>query len=109
MYDAIQLMADKEVGTLLVMSGAELKGMLSERDYTRKVVLHGKNSKETRGYEIVSRSLVVLHPQPSAQAAMQITTHHRVRHLPVVEHDIVVGVFRLGTWWIGRSANKKRR
>ena len=95
-YDAIQLMADKNVGALLVMSGGSLLGIISERDYTRKVVLKGKSSKQTAVRDIISTSVITVTPLDTVEECMRLMTEHRIRHLPVVEAGKVVGVISIG-------------
>ena len=95
-YDAIQMMADKNVGALLVMNGPELLGIVSERDYTRKVALRGKSSRETAVREIVSTPVTVARPSHSIEECMRLMTTDRVRHLPVVEENRVVGIVSIG-------------
>src|SRR6185295_13041554 len=84
-FEAIQIMADKNIGALLVMSDEKLIGVISERDYTRKVALKGKSSKETRVKVIVSSPIVSADSNCGIEEAMRLMTHHRVRHLPVLE------------------------
>lgn len=95
-YEAIAAMSEKGVGALLVMEGARLAGIVSERDYTRKVILQGRSSKETRVDEIMTRDVVVAPPDTTAGDAMRQMSHSRVRHLPVVDGDRVVGVLSMG-------------
>lgn len=95
-YDAIALMAEKNIGAVLVMDGDRLVGMLSERDYTRKVILAGKQSKSTPVQEIMSRELTTVAPYDTVERCMRLMTEHRVRHLPVVEVDRVVGLVSIG-------------
>ncbi len=95
-YDAIQQMSEKNVGAILVMDGAELCGILSERDYTRKVMLRGKSSKETSVREIMTESPLTASPHDSVEGCLQRMTEHRVRHLPVVEDGRVIGVVSIG-------------
>lgn len=95
-FEAIKLMAEKNIGSLLVMSEGKLAGLFTERDYTRKVALHGKNSRETRVEEILSGSLITVTPDDSVEDCMRLMTEHRVRHLPVVEGANVVGLVSIG-------------
>ncbi len=96
-YDAIELMDQKNIGALLVMKGDKLVGMFSERDYTRKVVLRGKRSRETTVSEIMSsENLVVTHPQEGVEKCLRVMTDKRIRHLPVVEGEKVVGIISIG-------------
>jgi CBS domain-containing protein len=94
--DALRLMADRNVGAVLVLEGEELKGILSERDYARKVVLLGKTSKETPVGEVMTTHVVCVDPGWSADQCMALMTEKRIRHLPVVENDRVVGVISIG-------------
>ena len=95
-FDAIKLMADKNIGSLLVMSGGKLAGMFTERDYTRKVALQGKSSRDARVSEIMSPEVFTVTPGDSVEDCMWLMTEHRVRHLPVVEGAKVVGVVSIG-------------
>jgi CBS domain-containing protein len=95
-FKAIELMADKNVGALLVMKGKKLVGVISERDYTRKVFLRGKSSKETRVDEIMSKDVYITHPQEGVDKCLTLMTDKHIRHLPVVENDKVVGVISIG-------------
>ena len=95
-FDAIKLMAEKNIGALLVMSGNRLVGLFTERDYARKIALHGKSSKETRVREIVSPSVVTVAPHDSVEDCMKLMTENRVRHLPVLQNDNVVGIVSIG-------------
>ena len=95
-FDAIQMMADKNVGALLVTEENRLVGIISERDYTRKVALHGKTSKETRVREIMPDAMVAVTPDDSVEDCMRLMTENRVRHLPVVEGPNVVGIVSIG-------------
>jgi len=95
-YDAIQLMADKNVGALLIMSGGSLLGIVSERDYTRKVVLKGKSSKQTAVRDIVSTPVVTATPQDTVEECMRLMTENRIRHLPVVDAGKVIGIISIG-------------
>ena len=95
-FDAISMLADNNVGALLVMDGEKLVGMVSERDYTRKVVLRGKRSRETSVAEIMSTDLKVVHPSEAVQDCLRLMTDKRIRHLPVLDGDKVVGVISIG-------------
>ena len=94
--DAIRLMAEKRIGAVLVMDGARLAGILSERDYARKVVLEGRSSKDTPVRDIMTADVVAVGPDDSAGRCMALVTERRIRHLPVVENDTVVGVVSIG-------------
>jgi CBS domain-containing protein len=106
-FDAIKLMAEKNIGSLLVMSAGKLTGVITERDYTRKVALHGKTSKETRVREIMPREFLTITPDDSVEECMRMMTEHRVRHLPVVEGDNIVGLVSIGDLvnWIISTQN----
>jgi CBS domain-containing protein len=95
-FEAITMMADKNVGALLVMKGEELAGIISERDYTRKVFLRGKSSKQTRVDEIMSGNVAVTHAQEGVEECLRMMTDKRIRHLPVLDGDKVVGVISIG-------------
>ena len=95
-FDAIKLMAHKNVGALLDMSGEKLVGLVSERDYTRKVAIKGKSSKETAVREIISANVITVTPQHAVEECMKLMTENRVRHLPVVEGEKVLGVISIG-------------
>ena len=94
--DAIRLMAQKGVGAVLVMEGAKLVGIISERDYARKVVLHGRSSAETAVREIMTAEVVTVGLQQTVAECMRIVTEHRIRHLPVMDGDEVAGVISIG-------------
>lgn len=94
--NAIRLMAEKGVGAVLVMEGARLVGIVSERDYARKVVLHGKSSSDTSVRDIMTGEVMTVSPQHTVEQCMQIITDQRIRHLPVVDKDEVIGVISIG-------------
>jgi CBS domain-containing protein len=94
--EAIRMMADKYVGALLVMRGSELIGIVSERDYARKVILKGKSSADTPVSEIMSSPVLSVSPGDSAHRCMRLMTEQRIRHLPVVEDSKVIGVLSIG-------------
>ncbi len=103
-YDAIKLMADRNIGAVLVMDGTTLKGVLTERDYTRKVALKGKSSKDTRVREIVDHAPVTVSPHHTVEHGMRLMTESRVRHLPVLRDGDTVGIVSIGdlvNWIIG--------
>ena len=95
-FEAIEMMAAKNVGALLVIRGEELLGIISERDYTRKIFLRGKRSRETKVSEIMSTNVTVTHPREPVEKCLRLMTDKHIRHLPVVEGDQVVGVISIG-------------
>ena len=95
-FDAIQLMADKDIGALPVMSGGRLAGIFTERDYTRKVALAGKTSKQTSVKEILSPDVITVAPEDPVEECMRLMTEHRIRHLPVLQNDEIVGIISIG-------------
>jgi CBS domain-containing protein len=94
--DAIRLMAEKSVGAVLVMDGARLAGIVSERDYARKVVLHGRSSADTSVRDIMTADVITVGPNHTVEHCMQLVTDHRIRHLPVMEDGEVIGVISIG-------------
>ncbi|HEX5649322.1 MAG TPA: CBS domain-containing protein [Steroidobacteraceae bacterium] len=94
--EAIQLMADKHVGALPVTRNGELVGVISERDYARKVILLGRSSAETPVWQIMSSPVVTVSPDEDVRQCMQLMTHRRIRHLPVVEDGRMIGVVSIG-------------
>ncbi len=95
-YDALKLMAEKNVGAVLVLDGDHVVGILSERDYARKVVLRGKSSRETPAREIMTPRVLYVHPNQSIEECMALMTDKHIRHLPVLENGRLVGVISIG-------------
>ena len=95
-FDALRLMADKNIGAVLVMSGETIEGILSERDYARKVVLFGKTSKTTPVREIMTTDVIFVDPGWTADQCMALMTDKRIRHLPVVENGKLAGIISIG-------------
>ena len=106
-YEAIQMLAQKNIGALLVMDGEKLVGLMSERDYTRKVALRGRSSKEMHVREIVSTHVISVTPDDAIEDCMRLMTGKRIRHLPVVEAGRVLGVISIGDLvnWIISTQN----
>ena len=94
--EAIRLMADARIGAVLVMDGPRLVGILSERDYARKVVLQGRSSADTPVQDIMTSRVLTATPADTSDRCMQVMTEHRIRHLPVLDGDDVVGVVSIG-------------
>ena len=95
-FDALKAMADMEVGSLVVLEGATLVGIVSERDYARNVVLKGKTSKDTPVREVMTAPVVYVHPHQRLEECMALMTEKRVRHLPVLDGEDVIGVLSIG-------------
>lgn len=108
-FDAIRLMADKNIGALLVLADGKLVGIFTERDYTRKIALQGKSSRETRVREVVTEKVVTVTPADSMEDCMKLMTENRVRHLPVVAAGKVAGIVSIGDLvnWIIFTQNAK--
>src|ERR1700733_5439762 len=103
-YEAIEQMAEKGIGALVVLREGRLEGIISERDYARKVILKGKQSHETRVREVMTTPALFVKPEDSISECMRMMTAHRVRHLPVLEGELVVGILSIGdlvNWIIG--------
>ncbi len=95
-YDAIKVMGEKNIGALLIMEGDKLTGILSERDYARKVVLKGKSSRETPVKDIMTENVLTVTPEDSIEQCMAIMTEKHIRHLPVVEAGKMLGMVSIG-------------
>lgn len=95
-FEAIRQLAEKNIGALLVFEGSRLIGLISERDYTRKVALLGRNSRETRVREVIAERVITVTSATTVPECMRLMTENRVRHLPVMEGDNVVGLLSIG-------------
>jgi CBS domain-containing protein len=95
-FDAIKLMADHGVGSLLVMDGSDLKGIVTERDYARKVIIKGRSSESTAVGEIMSTDIVTATSRQTVNECMTLMTDRRIRHLPIVDDDAVIGMISIG-------------
>lgn len=94
-FAALELLASYEVGALMVMDGGRLVGVFSERDYTRKIALQGRNSRETRVEEIMTRNVISVGPKTGTRAAMALMSEKKIRHLPVVDGNTVLGMISI--------------
>lgn len=94
--DALKVMAEKEIGAVIVIEDGHLVGIFSERDYARKVVLQGKASKDTPVREIMTEKVVCVRPEQTIEDCMGLMTDKRIRHLPVLDHKKVIGVISIG-------------
>lgn len=95
-YEALALMAEKNIGALVVMNEGQVVGIFSERDYARKVVLQGKSSRETPVHEAMSGRVVGVRPERTVDDCMALMTEKRIRHLPVMDDDRIMGVISIG-------------
>jgi len=95
-YDAVALMADKQIGALTVMRDDKLIGLISERDYARKVILKGRASKDTRVRDIMTTRVVYARPDQTVEECMAVITDQRVRHLPVMDNGRLIGIISIG-------------
>lgn len=95
-YRAIEVMADKHVGALVVIDGDKVVGIISERDYARKVILSRRSSKETRVEEIMASPVIFVEPNHAVDECMRIMTNNHIRHLPVIQQEKVIGIVSIG-------------
>jgi CBS domain-containing protein len=95
-FEALRMMAEKDVGALLVMEHDQLLGVISERDYSRKIILHGKASKDTLVHEVMTQELYPIHPDQTIQECMELMTIKRARYVPVIEDNQVIGIVSIG-------------
>lgn len=95
-FEALEVMMNKNISALLVMEGSELKGIFTERDYARKIVLKGKSSRDTPVSEIMTANLITINPQDSIDHCMNIMTEKHIRHLPVIDNNTVCGIISIG-------------
>ena len=95
-FDAVKLMADKNIGALLVIDGGKIVGIITERDYARKVVLMAKSSKETPVRDVMTPQVIYVRPQQTSEECMALMTENRVRHLPVMDQGKLIGLVSIG-------------
>ena len=107
-YDALKIMAEKNIGSLVVLKEGRIAGVISERDYARKIVLKNKFSKETKVEEIMTGEVATVTPDVDLEQCMGLVTEKRLRHLPVVENDRVVGIISIGDIVKGIIDHKER-
>ncbi|MBX3685264.1 MAG: CBS domain-containing protein [Rhodocyclaceae bacterium] len=94
--DALGMMAENDVGAILVTEGSRLVGIFTERDYARKVVLHGRSSRDSKISELMTSNVLTVSPSQTLDSVMQMMTENRIRHLPVVDHGALVGIVTIG-------------
>ena len=95
-FDALNLMAQKDIGAILVLEDGRIAGMFSERDYARKLALLARNSKDTRLHEVMTRQVIYVRPEQTSDECMAIMTENRIRHLPVMDGEKLVGLVSIG-------------
>ena len=95
-FDAVKLMAEKSIGALVVMEGEHVVGMITERDYARKIVLMARSSKETRVHDIMTSAVMYVSPDQTSQECMALMTENRLRHLPVMDNGKLIGLVSIG-------------
>lgn len=95
-FEALTVMSEKNIGAILIIEDNDLKGVLSERDYARKIVLKAKSSKEVFVHEIMEKNLVTVKQSDNVEYCMELMSANRVRHLPVIEQDVVIGIISIG-------------
>lgn len=95
-YDAIHLLAEKEIGALLVLDGDALVGVISERDYARNIILKDKSSRDTHVMDIMTKDVITVGPDEGIDACMGLMTHKRIRHIPVINDGKLIGVLSIG-------------
>ncbi|MCP4127712.1 MAG: CBS domain-containing protein [Gammaproteobacteria bacterium] len=95
-FEALELMAEKEIGALLVMDGDRIKGLFSERDYARKVILKGRTSQHTNISDVMTNQVIYITPEHSAEQCMALMTEKHIRHLPVMDNDRLLGLVSIG-------------
>jgi CBS domain-containing protein len=95
-FDAVKLMADNNIGALVVMAGTKVAGIITERDYARKIALMSRSSKETRVHEIMASEVLYVRPERTSDECMALMTENRVRHLPVMDGDKLLGLISIG-------------
>jgi CBS domain-containing protein len=95
-YDALEQMAEKNVGALLVLEGEKIVGLISERDYARKAILKGRLSKETAVREIMTANIITVGPEEDLEKCMELFTDKHVRHLPVIANEEILGIVSIG-------------